>query len=86
MSSSTSSPDSNAKQMKKYLFDIDAKMPETVMMVEEFLRQKNITKYELLESLNGYHLVCDRSFNMADFQNTDVVELKKDASALIAMS
>lgn len=86
LSSSTSSPDSNTKQMKKYLFDIDTMMPETVMMVEEFLRQKNITKYELLKSLNGYHLVCDRSFNMMDFQSTDVVELKKDASVLIAMS
>lgn len=85
VTSSTSAPESSNKGGRKYLIDVDT---QDVLELEDCKQQLDEigTNYVVIPSKNGYHIICDRDFDMTRFNGTPNVGIKKDAACLIAMS
>lgn len=85
VTSSTSAPESSDKGGRKYLIDVDT---QDVIELEDCKHQLDEigANYAVIPSKNGYHIVCDRDFDMTRFNGNANVTIKKDAACLIAMS
>lgn len=85
VTSSTSAPESSDKGGRKYLIDVDT---QDVSELEDCKTQLDEigANYVVIPSKNGYHIVCDRDFDMTRFNGNANVSIKKDAACLIAMS
>lgn len=85
VTSSTSAPESSDKGGRKYLIDVDTKDDVELEDCKTQLDEIG-AKYVVIPSKNGYHIICDRDFDMTRFCGNANVTIKKDAACLIAMS
>ena len=78
----TSVSESNSKEGKCWLFDVDTKDFETLQNVIRLIGDHYIC---MLNTKAGYHIVADKKFNARNMTMIPNVEIKENAMALVAM-